>query len=187
MNKVILVLLLVFSFGCNTEENQKRKESEIKQVEIENKISKLVKENHIVFKWDTLDYPYTIQYKNIVLKSEKQLIERAKIIDIFEKDSITIVRLSCNNYPMFIMDLIVRDKKYLDGIIQNTSKYQELENVIIIVSIKKIQKMTLDIYPIDDYYDADEYGNQQYTKLDLQGSDSFLCEGELLFYEKIDF
>ncbi len=123
MKKIVLMLMLTLSIiSCNKIQNLKKQISSSdnekidsqKILEYSKQKNELVKSFGIPHRWDTINYPYSIQYKQI-LATEKQLLINPKILDIFEINSKIIVRVSTimekemnyNSLNEFIFDLVV--------------------------------------------------------------------------------
>lgn len=86
------LILILFSCSKKSEkeimkeriENDKDARRTINEIENRETIKKIISTYNIESKWDTIKFDYTIDYKKI-LKQKYQLIEKYKIIDIYEK------------------------------------------------------------------------------------------------------
>ncbi len=111
VKKIALIFVLFVSVtSCDEGLNLKRKfysligkgepkEEEIKEnynkrvIEYTKQKDEFVKSLDVSYRWDTIFFPYSIQYEEI-LNSTKQLLVNPKILDIFEKKSKIVARIS---------------------------------------------------------------------------------------------
>lgn len=123
-NIVLLTVLTTMLFSCTSQEEKNKQQAEkYKQQEDQQKqqqenekkkiISNLVAKYNILYKWDTLHYRYSINYKPVI-ESRYQLIDHIEIIDIYEKDSSQYVSLRTGSYPSSFGEIQFLDLRFHD-------------------------------------------------------------------------
>lgn len=138
---LILFTSLLFSCGTNTtrqtEEEQKTEQNEKEKKKI---IDKLVSKYNITYKWDTLKYEFSINYKP-VMNSRYQLIDDIYVIDIYEKDSNEYALIKTGRFPKFHTTLF--NNFYFDLLITKEQEefFDNDNDIILVVNIAEIEKM----------------------------------------------
>jgi hypothetical protein len=134
-NIILSIVYILFFCGCSNEKENQLKEDQKKQkkqVEYRKKvIDKLSKKYNISFNLDTINYPYSINYKPII-ESKYQLIENFYISDIYNKDKIDYVALTSGYYSSIYFNFPI-EKNHLIKLLSNNK-------CVLIVSITEIKK-----------------------------------------------
>lgn len=216
LKNLLFLLTLILVISCTLSEESEKKERKNHQIEEsklnidqpnlkeENKIiekgkiiSNIKEKYNLFYKWDTLIYNYSIDYKPII-ESKYQLVEKFEIIDIYEKDNVQYVLLmtglippsptlglipylnteGTHNYFNYLMS-IINDVKlkplfYLTLIIskeQINNLKNNKDDLFLIVSISDINKKP-PITLIGDNLDCD--------KIILESVPLFICKGKII-------
>lgn len=115
-------------YSCNNDSNNEKEINAEKQV-TENIIEELVSKYRISYDWDTVRYPFSIDYKP-VLNTQYQFISYFRVIDIYESDSSNTV---CIKASVFYF--------YFPVSREQINILESSKDLMMIVSIDKIKKI----------------------------------------------
>jgi hypothetical protein len=167
MRNIILISSYILLFGCTSQEEKKKQEEELPEQhqadEKEKVISNLAKKYNITYKWDTLNYDYSINYRPVI-ETKYQLIADIEVIDIYTKDSREFVSLKSGLYPTFYFDFPIskeQENKFLNG-----------DGLILIVSIDEIRKLRFEL--------AGEIEDSESARVNLDISTAFIGKGKII-------
>ncbi len=167
-NIFLFILLMSFLSGCISKEEKtiQLEEKHKQQQELERKIiiSNLVAKYNIKYKWDTLSYNYSINYRSVI-ESKSQLIEFNDIIDIYTKDSCGYVSLKAGFYPSFYFNFPITKE-------QESELLNRHNELIFVVSVSEIRKVRFELEV--------EIGNGELESLNLTNSPDFIGKGEII-------
>jgi len=165
-NILLFAVLIFFVFGCTSHEEKKIEEQNKQQQELEKDIiiSNLVTKYSIAYKWDTLKYYYSINYRNVI-ESKNQLIEFVNITDIYTKDSSEYVSLQTGFFPSFNFDFPITKE-------QESKLLNIDDDLILVVSISEIRKIKFEL--------EGEIEDGVSTTINLTNSIDFIGKGEII-------
>lgn len=172
MNHFYLIAILIFLFiSCSYKEKKidegDKGEKTKKEVVVEkNKaIDTLVAKYNITYKWDTLFYLYTAKYKPVI-NSGHQLIEKAFVTDIYEKEDVAYVSIMTS---LFNFDLQI-NKEQEDNFMKGLDA--GIYNWSLIVSISDLKKIEFSI--------KGESNEGESAKVDVGISHRFIGHGKVI-------
>ncbi len=157
-------LFLLFSlfyclFGCKSPKQNHQAAEKLDSVEF----SLLMKKYNIRYCWDTIYFPYSIEYDDII-KAKHQLIKRAEIGDIYKKDSLTYVSLNTGDIEIFLFRFPVTTEQEME--LRDTSF--NFSFVVSIIDIKKISLVTNCENDDGELYIASKEGRSFYGKGEIK-------------------
>lgn len=162
--KILPLLILILTIcSCGSKKSKFNKKT---NNEIAKHTEQLTNKYNIKYKLDTLDwkyYNYTIDFEPII-DSKIQLLDNIYIIDIYSKDSINHVTLTCGYLPTFYLDFPIDENQ--KNILKEHDNY-----FLMAVKIKKIKKQKIRI--ISGIEEDESY-------IDTDISDDFIGEGEII-------
>ena len=171
MKKIILLLILLsFIFSCQSGKD----ESSVGKEKIINDFNT---KYNIKYEWDTLSYPYSIDYMSVI-DSKYQLIDILVIDDFYEKDSVQYVSLHTGVSPIFYFDFpITNDQEQI---------LFEDNDLILVASVSEIHKVKFPIYneAHDENYD-EENSDHIPASVSLNISSDFSGRGKIVDLKSI--
>lgn len=177
----LLVILFIFFASCN-EGNDKSKSDYAEKRQIEEnlkweKLSKIAKKYDAIAGFDTLSFPYSYEYQNLLSKNNKILLDDFSIDDIVRKDSVYIVSIQKEYFFIEIKCSLNQIQELLSDRTDENSWHHYFSNGEIIVAINSIKKVRFQIETeVENSGSEDE---EPEVNLDLGTSDDFLLKGEL--------
>lgn len=134
--QILLYTLAIVLFSCNSKDKNSKEEQKKQEEEYITKITaELASEYNIVYKWDTLDYAFSIDYKSVI-NSKHQLIENIEIKDIYVKDSIEYVSIKTGLSPSFHFIFPITKA-------QENLFTQKDNKILLVVSITNLKKVDI--------------------------------------------
>jgi hypothetical protein len=176
MRNIILVPLLIFIlFSCSPDKKSNEVQKDKLRLEA---LTKLSSQYGAVVGFDTLRFPLTIQYQNFLRQNNKVILDKFRIDDIKELDSIYIVSIEKGYASKLFIDLTCTKQEVqelLTSTFERTSRFSHTKDLYIVATITSIQKIK---YRIDSDVEKDDQSPSVYLELDA--SDAFLCKGKLI-------
>ena len=186
-------MLIQFVCSCTNTKEKNERELKIKRKEIRDKIKSQITEKYdIKYKWDTLEYIYSISYKPVI-ETKLQMIDEFRVHDIYMKavDSSYHIFLRTYSYPPFYFDLKT-DLENLNKLIGDFSQTRRYESIysdlfddipdkILIVKISNIQKLK---FEVSSDIESDDYGVS--SEILIDESRCFYGKGKIVDIISID-
>lgn len=166
-NIILLTVLISLLFGCTSQEEKKRQEEEkYFQQQVDEKIriiDNLTTKFNIHYKWDTLNYDFSLDY-NPVIKTKYQLIDDIEVINIYSKDSSEYISIKSGIDRAFYFDFPITKEQ--------ETKFLNESDLILIVSISDLNKIQFEF--------TGEVEASDYAKVNLDLSNDFIGRGNII-------
>ncbi|MEO7315889.1 MAG: hypothetical protein ABIW47_11925 [Ginsengibacter sp.] len=166
---IVISFISIIFFSCSDHvlDNKKKEQSEIKTKIIDSLSSKY----GIFYRWDTLDgfknrNIYTIDF-NKVIKSNYQIIEKFRITDIYDVDSVKHVSIVTGIIGSFYLDFVTSEY-------QRVQLAQKDKDFILVVSIPELKKIK---YVIEPHTVGKE---NEFIDLNIHYSQKFIGKGKII-------
>jgi hypothetical protein len=180
----IIKTLICFSLllsSCDFSNNNKIRDYDAWKLKYDNRTQELAKEYNINYLLDTVDIKYSIESEKL-LKEDALMIRSGVIQDLIKRnDSTYLIRSEV--YPFYI-DIKTDKKEIIEKILNKKGS----ENSFLIFRLDKVQKIAINLHVYSTMNDHSEVENaRDYLEIEATGSDSFFAEGELIYYEYMEY
>lgn len=140
-----------------------------------NKIeSSLGKKYDIGFKWDTVNYKYSIIYDTLI-QGNYQLLNKNTIYDIYKKGNSNYISLESFSIPTFFFELKINEKEVQKILDLSPNQYTNIlgEDLIFVLETTDVKKIERIIKCSTSYEGESSY-------VDMERSMDFHCKGEVI-------
>ncbi|MCZ4410527.1 hypothetical protein O3Q51_17045 [Cryomorphaceae bacterium 1068] len=167
---ILIFLLTTCSFTDEKAEeiHREQRQSEIQKAEKQERKQRILKEwakeYEINALWDTLDYPYSIQYENLIVNGY-QIIEDAEILDIYSKGEEKYASIKTRGFSASYFDLKLTEGHVKKVLSENSDSFLGImDECMMVIKIDRIRQfgVKLETDYDEDYgwsylVDADEF------------------------------